>query len=204
MENRNFKFLELTMAVILGALLVGMPESLIVAGLSWENLGAVLLVLALFGFLDMYIILAKYHNELQVEYPPYLLFIDMFVGLLFLYCVELIRNSSNGTELGHAIVVIMIIYALVGVRQFMNYRGLESVDPLLESHGLKKKELVVPMYAALIAVLFFAGMYQALRSKPEPFLLDVEGWSKFAVFTYVAYFVSVHVVKWDIKWRRRP
>ena len=200
MNNRNFQFLELTMAVILGALLVGTPETLIKAGLTWENLGAVLMVLALFGFLDMYIILAKYHNELRVEYPPYLLYIDMFVGLLFLYCVELIKNSSDGTGLGHAIVVIMIIYALVAVRQLVNYRGLEGLDPLLESHGLKKKELVVPMYASFIAIPLFACMYQALKSKPEPFLLSIKGWSQSAVFTYIAYFMSVHVVKWE--WRR--
>ncbi len=201
MEERNFQFVGLTMAVILGALLVRTPEVMI-QDFSASNVTAVLLVFALLIFTENYVILVRYHQYLEVKYVPLNLFVDVVVGLLFITFVELIINQDNrvANPITLGMTVCAFLLAIGAIRQVYNYRMIQDLGTKLSDAGITRNRLIVPMVADTLGI--FICVFIILADQIPSFPLGTIGWSWFAVIGFGLYLLSEHVIKLDIQLRR--
>lgn len=201
MEERNFQFVGLTMAVILGALLVRTPEVMI-QDFSTSNVTAVLLVFALLIFTENYVILVRYHQYLEVKYVPLNLFVDVVVGLLFITFVELIINQDNrvANPITLGMTVCAFLLAIGAIRQVYNYRMIQDLETKLSDAGITRNRLIVPMVADTLGI--FICIFIILADQISSFPLGTIGWSWFAVIGFGLYLMSEHVIKLDIQLRR--
>ena len=195
MEERNFQFVGLTMAVILGTLLVKTPPVLI-EDFSTSNVTAILLIFALLIFTENYVILVRYHQYLEVKYVPLNLFVDLLIGFLFIAFVELILDDSIAVGMA-------VCAALLGVgaaRQLYNYRMIQDLETKLLEVGISRNRLIIPMVADTLGI--FICIFVILASQIPSFPLSVASWSWLAVIGFGLYLMSEHVFKLDVQLRR--
>jgi len=197
-RDRNFQFVELTMAVILGVLLVETPAFFLLQ-LSFSNYRAVLMVTTLLIFLELYVVLVRYHQTLEVEYAPYFFFVDLGLGLMFISFVQILKSSWDRPALSATATVVMaVIMVLLAVRQLFTYHGIQALDSRLETANLRKRDLWIPVIGNLGSVAICAFIFLSLRN--GTFLaVNVVGWSWVAFFAFVIYFVFVHVLKAEFR-----
>ncbi len=198
MEERNFQFVSLTMAVILGILLTQTASALL-ADFELQNAKTILLLISLLIFLEMYIVLARYHQYLAEKYAAIYLFFDCFVGLLFVTFVQLIQDAKPGEiYFQRAPLVAAIIFAMLCVRQILTYRKINDLDSKLKEAGLLKKDLIIPMFADLVGLVVCVCIYMA--EKNAVFVsISTLGWSWIAFILFIVYFLSVYVFKFTIR-----
>lgn len=201
MEERNFQFVGLTMAVILGALLVRTPEVMI-QDFSASNVTAILLVFALLIFTENYVILVRYHQYLEVKYVPLNLFVDVVVGLLFITFVQLIINQGDQVTypITKGMTVCAFLLGLGAVRQVYNYRMIQDLETKLLDVGIARNRLIIPMVADTLGI--FICIFIILADQIPSFPLDTVSWSWIAVIGFGFYLLSEHVIKLDIQLRR--
>ena len=205
MEDQNFKFAGLTMAVILGVMLKDAPEILTTAGIfnippSHE---AILLFIGFLIFMDMFINLHMYHVRIRVSYDPVLLFLDLTVGFLFVIFVHLIGISSetaNKTAMG----VGTITFILLFVRQIgiLGTKGPRLKEKLKEA-DVEMRELWPPIIASIVGIITCVSVFlieepdASITANPAT-LLD-----GFALACVVAYIVFTRLLKLKINYEKR-
>jgi len=115
--DRNLQFAQLTMAVIVGVVIAEVADSLN-RGFGVSNYRAVLLITALLLFLEMYIVLSRYHERLKLRYANLYMFFDLFVALLFVSFVSLINYSwDHPQRVRSSLEVLTVLFLALLVRQ---------------------------------------------------------------------------------------
>ncbi|MDQ3247873.1 MAG: hypothetical protein M3Q45_01565 [Chloroflexota bacterium] len=193
MADRNFQFVSLTMAVILGVLLTQTSTTMI-EEFSLRNAKAILLVLALLIFLEMYIVLVRYHQLLDLEYQPIYFFFDLLIGLLFVTFVELI-----GKQLGTAMLLLGVIFVLLALRQLITYRKIAMLDTKVEKLSVPKKELLFPIIADFLAIPICIAIYLAERNGSRFLSIATIGWAWLGIGLFIVYLLSVYVIKLELR-----
>lgn len=191
--ERNFQFISLTMAVIIGALLTQTSTTLITK-FSLRNAEAVLLILALLIFLEMYIVLVRYHQLIELEYHPLYFFFDLIIGLLFVIFVQLIQK-----DLGTAMLLVASIFVLLAVRQIISYRLSAMLDAKIEKLAILKKDLIAPIIADFLAIPVCLAIYAASRNNGWFLAIDTLGWSWIGFLLFILYLLSVYVFKFELR-----
>src|SRR5579859_7788233 len=95
----NLPFAELTMVVILGVVVVDAAHS-IVQNASARNYRGVLLITALLLFIEMYIVLGRYHHQLELNYVNLYMFSDVLIAVVFVACVSQVDASWEARTAG--------------------------------------------------------------------------------------------------------
>jgi hypothetical protein len=122
--ERNLPFAQLTMAVILGVVIQGTATSLSRQSFL-RNYRAVLLITALLLFVEMYIVLLRYHERLRLPYVNLYMFSDLVISILFVTCVTLIANSwDHQEELDTALQVLALLFMTLLLRQIIAFADL--------------------------------------------------------------------------------
>jgi Co/Zn/Cd efflux system component len=130
--ERNLPFAQVTMAVILGVVIQGAATSLSRQSFL-TNYRAVLLITALLLFVEMYIVLLRYHERLSLPYVNLYMFGDLGISILFVTCVTLIANSwDNQEELDTALQVLALLFMTLLIRQVVAF-----VDLILQSRDVE-------------------------------------------------------------------
>jgi hypothetical protein len=130
--ERNLPFAQLTMAVILGVVIQGTASSLSRQSFL-RNYRAVLLITALLLFVEMYIVLLRYHERLHLPYVNLYMFSDLVISILFVTCVTLIANSwDHQEELDTALQVLALLFLTLLIRQVVAF-----VDLILQSRDVE-------------------------------------------------------------------
>jgi hypothetical protein len=131
--ERNLPFAQLTMAVILGVVIQGTATSLSRQPFV-TNYRAVLLVTSLLVFVEMYIILIRYHERLQLPYVNFYMFGDLIISVMFVSCVTLIANSWDDQKQLHiALEVFAVLFMTLLVRQVVAF-----IDLVLRSEDVQR------------------------------------------------------------------
>lgn len=142
--ERNLPFAQLTMAVILGVVIQGTATSLSRQPFA-ANYRAVLLVTSLLAFVEMYIILIRYHERLQLPYVNFYMFSDLIISVMFVSCVTLIADSfDDRKQLDSALQVFAILFLTLLARQVTAYIDLvlRSKDAeMVFAHGRSEARL---------------------------------------------------------------
>jgi hypothetical protein len=122
--ERNLPFAQLTMAVILGVVIQGAATSLSRESLL-RNYRAILIVTALLLFVEMYIVLLRYHSRLHLPYVNLYMFSDLVISILFVSCVTLIANSwDQKVQLDIALEVLGVLFIALLARQVFAFLSL--------------------------------------------------------------------------------
>jgi hypothetical protein len=130
--ERNLPFAQLTMAVILGVVIQGTASSLSRQSFL-RNYRAVLLITALLLFVEMYIVLLRYHERLHLPYVNLYMFSDLVISILFVTCVTLIANSwDHQEEVETALQVLALLFMTLLIRQVVAF-----VDLILQSRDVE-------------------------------------------------------------------
>jgi hypothetical protein len=120
------------MAVILGVVIQGTASSLS-RQTFLRNYRAVLLITALLLFVEMYIVLLRYHERLHLPYVNLYMFSDLVISILFVTCVTLIANSwDHQEELDTALQVLALLFMTLLIRQVIAF-----VDLILQSRDVE-------------------------------------------------------------------
>ena len=120
------------MAVILGVVIQGTATSLSRQSFL-RNYRAVLLITALLLFVEMYIVLLRYHERLRLPYVNLYMFSDLVISILFVTCVTLIANSwDHQEELDTALQVLALLFLTLLIRQVVAF-----VDLILQSEDVE-------------------------------------------------------------------
>jgi hypothetical protein len=159
--ERNLPFAQLTMAVILGVVIQGTATSLSRQSFP-RNYRAVLLITALLLFVEMYIVLLRYHERLRLPYVNLYMFSDLVISILFVSCVTLIANSWDHEEaLDTALQVLALLFMALLIRQVIAF-----VDLILQSRDVETVAQYESRDARLSAInLDLVLRNQDLRSK---------------------------------------
>ena len=124
--DRNLPFAQLTMAVIVGVVVAEVAASLI-RGFDGSNFRAVLLVTALLLFLEMYIVLTRYHERLKLRYANLYMFYDLFVALLFVTFVSVVDYSwKHHPRVRSSLEVLAVLFLALFIRQVAAFVDLVS------------------------------------------------------------------------------
>lgn len=131
--ERNLPFAQLTMAVILGVVIQGAATSLSRQPFV-TNYRAVLLVTSLLVFVEMYIILIRYHERLRLPYVNFYMFSDLIISVMFVSCVTLIANSwDDQKQLDRALQVFALLFVTLLARQVVSF-----IDLILRSKDAER------------------------------------------------------------------
>jgi hypothetical protein len=148
-------------------------------------------------FLEMYIVLYRYHVRLGVIYQLPFLFLDSFIGFLFISFVLLIHASWDDRNfLAAAMIACVVLLTLLAGRQISAYRSIRDIRTKLELEKIRNKDLVTPMIADGIGIP--VCLFIALAVQNEQWLsvhLSVWAWIAFGLF--VIYLLTEHVLKID-------
>ena len=196
MSPWTLRFVEVVMSVIAGALLLDTPRFL-VGGFTPTNWRGLMLIMALLIFLELYLVLIKYHRMLELTYAPFFLFLDCLAGLLFVYFVELVKQSeTQPAYLGQAMIICGVVFVLLAIRQLISYHRVDHLEARLDTIEIQKKDLVFPIIADGFGVVLCLCIL--LADRYERFLLlGVVGWCWVGVFGIAVYFDLVYVLKFD-------
>jgi len=202
MEQRAFQFVEVSMAVVAGFLLLQTPPSL-VQDLSPANFRAVILIWALAVFLEVYMVLIKYHRQIELRYVPLFLFFDSFIALVFACFVELVKYSwVDLANISPAMLLAATFFLLLAIRQIISYRMVHDLEEKLKAVDIQKKDLVFPIIADLCAVPLCICILLAQQN--GTFLtLDIVGWAWIAFFGIILYLLLIYVLKFDFAFQLR-
>src|SRR5262249_45516112 len=122
--ERNLPFAQLTMAVILGVVIQGAATSLSRESLL-RNYRAILIITALLLFVEMYIVLLRYHSRLHLPYVNLYMFNDLLISILFVSCVTLIADSwDHQAQLDVALEVLGVLFIALLARQVFAFINL--------------------------------------------------------------------------------
>jgi hypothetical protein len=86
-EENNLPFAQITMAVIIGVVIADVADATNRTFVP-SNYRAVLLIFALLLFLEMYIVLTRYHERLRLPYANLYMFVDLLLATLFVSFVS--------------------------------------------------------------------------------------------------------------------
>lgn len=198
MEKRSLQFAELTMAVIVGVLL-NETASIILADFSLTNTRLIVLVLAMLIFLEMYIVLVRYHQQIGVPYAPAYLFLDLFICLIFIIFVLLIRDSRLST----AMLVVTGLFIILAARQILTFRQTRALDASLEKLGILKKDLILPIFADFVSIPVCLAIYLASNNNNSFIGVSTAVWAWIGILLFVAYFLLVYVFKFELELKKR-
>lgn len=209
---RNFHFLGLTQAVILGVLLIDATVAVGNDGFKYlMNYRFICELTAVLIFVELYFVLNEYHIDLKVAYRTSYLFYDLFfIGLPFIVLIKLFQKSWNpspGEPFNidtqsfpkEAFGIFVYIFVAISTRQLVSFLMVPKIDPDTGKNIKKPKSLIVPMAADLIGIALFVMMY-TLKDKDEttPVLgMNVEGMSYVAFSCLLIYFMVSRIVRID-------
>lgn len=197
MENEYlFKFLEYAQVVILTVLLIETSKSIINAGerslnikYLIKNFRFILQLFALLIFLELYIVLYKYHKEMKVTYKCVFLFMDLFlISLPFIILVQIINESwTSGKEylLKTSIGMFGFLFLVILLRQGFCYFSLLSPDKTVP------KDLKISMYVDIFGIVMSAIAYFLPKA--------IRFWSHFGFGSFILYFIITRLITVSIK-----
>lgn len=197
MDKRSLQFPELTMAVIVGVLL-SQTAAVAVENPSFTNARLIVLILAILIFLEIYVVLVRYHEQIGVPYVQAYLFPDVFICFIFVVFVELIRVD----KVPGAMLVIAGLFLILAMRQWFTYRQAAALDASLEKLGIQKKDLVLPILADFVSIPVCLAIYAASTNGDSFVGLSTAAWSWLGIVLFAAYFLSVYIFKFELKTRR--
>lgn len=196
MGHKKTLFIEIIMGVILGVVLVAIGEVL-AADLNRGNYQAVLLVIALLIFAELYIGLQRYHETLEVEYRDFYLYYDISLGLIFVVFVQLIKSSVKNPDLvAPAMILCAIMFVILALRQIIPYKRINDLDTKLDQTRLLKSKLTIPIYFNFAGCLTCAFIY--LAAIDGSFLgLTLVGWAWVGFFMFMLYAIGMNIAKFN-------
>ncbi len=206
---RNFQFLGLTQAVILGVLLI---DATVAAGndgfrylMDYRFLCELTAVLI---FVELYFVLNEYHIDLKVPYRTSYLFYDLFfIGLPFIVLIKLFQKSWNpnpgepATNAVHsfpneAFGIFVYIFIAISIRQLCSFLVIPKLDPETGKDIKRPKSLIIPMAADLVGIALFLIMFK-LTENTNFLGLNVELMSMIAFSCLLLYFLVSRIVRVD-------
>lgn len=195
MENEYlFKFLEYAQVVILTVLLMETSKSIINAGEKSlnikyliKNFRFILQLLALLIFLELYIVLYKYHKEIGVTYKCLFLFIDLFlISLPFIILVQIINESwTKEYLLKTSIGMFAFLFSVILLRQ-----GFCYLFSLPQGKTISI-DLKISMYADIFGIVMSIIAYFIPKA--------IRFWSHFGFGLFTAYFILTRLITVSIK-----
>jgi hypothetical protein len=198
MDNRNFRFVEITIAFLLGALLQDTAPTLI-HKLSIFNYRAILLIVSLVILAEMYIVLFRYHQRLNAPYPAFLLFFDITIGLGLMTMIEMLRDWNDEAHARTSLVLAGLGFVALALRQAITYRMVDNIEAqLMEQKDIHKKDLLTPIVADIIAIPLCFCIYLSIKRTSFLTMGPIQ-WSWIAFCCCLLYFVLMYIWKPTIK-----
>lgn len=198
MGEQKTLFIEIIMGVILGAVLVAIAN-VVAKNLSPQNFQAVLLVIGLLIFAELYLGLIRYHQTLEESYEPFYLYYDIVIGLMFIVFVQLIETSvSEDIEQQKlvipAMVLCAVIFIVMAIRNVIPYRRIQDLETKLDQTRLKKINLQIPMgfnivgciFSIVILIAFINGSFLSL---------GISTWVWIGFFLFLVYAIPMNVTR---------
>lgn len=138
LSDRNLPFARLTSGVIFGVVIAEVAASLR-RDLSLSNYRSVLLITALLLFIEMYIVLTRYHDHLGLDYANMYMFVDLIITLLFVSFVSLMADSwDNPKRVDTSLRVLVVLFVALFIRQMIAFLDLilrsTDVQAVLNHH----------------------------------------------------------------------
>ena len=204
MPDKNFQFVELTMAVILGSLLLATPP-LIVEDVAWSNFRAVLLIISLLNFTEMYIVLVRYHKQLNVTYNTVYMFIDLVIGFAYVLFVEFMIAKDKNPVVGidtknvdYAMIIGIWIFFLLLARQLIVFLRIDDINAAIKTANINKSTIFAPMVADAAAIIISGFIYLSAISADRSFWgIGIVVWAWIGLIFTGIYFGFAYVV--DLK-----
>ena len=195
-EQKTF-FISIIMGVILGGVLLAIAKVL-AEDLSPQNYQAVLLIIGLLIFAELYLGLIRYHQTLEESYDPFYLYYDIVLGLMYIIFVQLIENSvlEDGQEdlVAPAMILCAIIFIVMAVRNYIPFRRIQDLDTKLDQTRMKKTKLIIPMGFNILGCIFSIFILLAFIS--GSFLsLDISTWSWIGFVLFLVYAILMNVTE---------
>jgi len=141
--ERNLQFALLTMAVILGVVIQQSADSFR-HNIGFSNYRAVLLVTAILLFVEMYVVMTRYHERLELAYVTWFMFGDLVIALAFVSFVTLLNDSwTHARRVETSLKVFALLFVVLFLRQVVAflYLVLKSKDAskILESANKQER-----------------------------------------------------------------
>lgn len=202
---RNFHFLGLTQAVILGVLLIDATVAVGKDGFDYlRDYRFICQLCAVVIFVELYFVLNEYHIDLKVRYRTSYLFYDLFfIGLPFIVLIKLFQKSwlrvgtpPASTFPKEAFLIFVYIFLAISIRQLLAFLMVPKKDPDTEEIIIRPKALIIPMAADLVGVFIFYIMLM-LTDETDFFGVNVEGMSIIAFGCLLVYFMLSRIVRID-------
>lgn len=202
---RNFHFLGLTQAVILGVLLIDATLAVGKDGFEYlRDYRFICQLCAVLIFVELYFVLNEYHIDLKVRYRTSYLFYDLFfIGLPFIVLIKLFQKSwirvgtpPASTFPNEAFAIFVYIFVALSIRQLLAFLMVPKRDPDTKEIIIRPKSLIIPMAADLVGVAIFYIMFM-LTDETDFFGVNVDGMSKIAFACLLVYFVLSRIVRVD-------
>lgn len=201
MHEKQTLFIEIIMGVILGAVLVALGEEL-TEDFTIFNYHAVLLVIGLLIFAELYLWLDLYHETLEVDYAPLYMYFDIMLGMMFVVFVLLIRNSADDDVLvAQAMILCAVIFILLSVRNYIPYRSIQDLETKLQQARINKFKIRIPMISNIVGCLLSIIIFYAAYNGQDVFFISLSSWVWIAFVTFLIYATLMHVFKLDISLR---
>lgn len=196
-ERNSFQVLTVIQSVVLSAFFLETSVSFVKGGISLSNIflnfRAITQLIALLIFLELYIVLDLYHHDLGVRYKNLFLFYDLlFLAFPFIVLIELIKYSWENMVLFHsALIVFMVIFGLLLVRQLISYRSIPAGK-------VKLGGLFIPMIADVVGIALCGCALASLDNQVFG-VFGITGWSWVGLVVLIIYLSLVRV--WVVQLR---